>query len=447
MYNFAADKVYVSKDVGENDKICIRNVEGYTVDEMETTFKKVQKLMEDKGVINCCEGTVEENIKRLVIFTDGEEVFAKVFCAGSDREYKTKTYSVKKNSDKQLVLDKIKKIIEEKGGIVMENINKTEKIDEVEAKLKVENTESGELGKGLEASHETSKEVAKDKNVASGSTKVDDIESYKKERENMFNNLKEQFNVIKISDSAVQLAIGKIYGHKLQLELVKDNKAGNRVYLFNEVVNGVKQGVYGNECFFKPSDISKKKVRIEEYIQNMQDDYTKNINTILMVLELIEKHRVLHINTKKEINVAIKTTEQIITAIKDYMLANPCDEKIALIEVKNKKEVGIVGRRNFTAYQNFKRILEEVAPENNAKLFKDECAGMGLFIRDDNNKCIDCLRTVPEKQRILEGIRGDKMYSFKFGDEFIEKYEKAREREIGRIAESINESKSETKAS
>lgn len=243
----------------------------------------------------------------------------------------------------------------------------------------------------------------------------------------MISNDIEQFGAIRISPTAIRLAEDTKENAQLILQLFFDKKGGGRKYRIIEKINNVECGVYSLNAYFTPWEIAKVTPKIEVYIYNMQGDYRNGINNILSALRLVEEGRVLEISERMALHNETYTTEQIIERIKAILLANPLDNRFDVFNINNEISIGIVGRDRKSAYQNFADIIMEVAPENNAKTFKDECFSKNLFQTDGNNDCKDCQRTVPKKQCIQKGIRDDKMYDIKFGDEFVEEYMKVRE--------------------
>lgn len=259
--------------------------------------------------------------------------------------------------------------------------------------------------------------------------------------EDTWGNLK-RYGGIKISDSSAQLAVGKIYKDTIIVELLTDELDGGRVYRIIEIHNGQKRGEYSKKCRFEPADLKDSSRRLEKHIGNMLDDFSDSINDVIAGLKIIETNRLLKITSStKKINASVATTEAIIERLKDFMLANPLDDRLFSVEIAGELHVGIVGRGTNTVYKNFRRLMEEIAPENSAKSIKDEMRNKNILRVDRNDNCFDCQHSVPVEKRIdkIGPIRGDKMISLDLGKAFALSFYKAREDAMGKSAS--NESK------
>ena len=221
------------------------------------------------------------------------------------------------------------------------------------------------------------------------------------------------------------LAEGTIYGNCLYLEMMTDNLNGGRFYRITEYHDGEKHGEFSPNNLFRPSELRKGRKKLEDLIYNLIDDYAPNINNILEEIELIETHRLLVVTPSTgKLNSGVVNADEVWCRLENFILDNPCDDRLMFVKIKNNNEVGIVGRGKYTAYQNFRRIIEEIAPENDAKKVKDAFRDLGNFITDNNNECLDCQRTIPKAQR--GDMRGDKMFSLLLGPDIIDVVEKAR---------------------
>lgn len=329
---------------------------------------------------------------------------------------------------------KVEKLINDVRSII-ERASRNEKNKEMKSALKEK--ESNAAAEPLESKEETSEiaveEVEKPNTVVNVNEEpaVAEVENVSENGEETEDNQKaraivelQRYGGKLLSDSQIQLAEGKIYKNPLIIELLLDDKEGGRVYRIIEIHDKKRRGEYSPDSLFKPSDLRKSKSSIEDHISNMLDDYTHCINNIFAELKITETFRLLKVSqATKRCNATVATTEEIWERLKEFLLNNPLDDRIMLVEIKGKKEIGIVGRANHTAYQNFRRLLEEIAPDNEVKSVKDEFRNLKLFITDKNDTCYDCQRTIPVGKK--DGIKGDKMYSLNVGDKFIKDFEKA----------------------
>lgn len=261
---------------------------------------------------------------------------------------------------------------------------------------------------------------------------VKDIEKRKKE---LKSKLEAEYQGIKfVSSSEVHLTSSVDEVPYLTLYLKKDKKSGDRVYHLDEIIGGVAQCQNSAKADFTAAVLRKQGVALEDFIINRQGDYAKKLNDILSVLQCIEQNRLLEVDFKRCINQEIMSVEDFMKRLKEFLMNNLLDERIAYIKGQQSDLLGVVGRGNYTAYQNFKRLVAELAPENDAKRVKDNLFAKGFFETDSNGACKDCQKTLSEEVRKNTDIRGDKMYAFKFDskfmDEFKEKYD-----EVTKLAE------------
>jgi len=225
-----------------------------------------------------------------------------------------------------------------------------------------------------------------------------------------------------LSPSEVRLAEDDGESTYLIISLKKNKTSGGRVYHLDEMVDGEAQCQNNPKADFDPSVIKNGGTVLENFIIDRQGDYLKNINDVLSIIQCIENNRLLTVDKEKCINHAVLTAEEFKRRIKEFLKNNPFDEKIAYIEGDKTNLIGVVGRGNYTAYQNFKRLVNELAPENDVKRLKDNLYAKGFFITDSNDTCKDAQKTLSIDMRKDKNIRGDKMYAFNLEKSFMEEF-------------------------
>lgn len=229
-------------------------------------------------------------------------------------------------------------------------------------------------------------------------------------------------------------------GNELLIIAKYDNADGQRKYQIVEVINGERKGVESPKSYFLPSDIDLGKYsKIERYISNLCGNYNPKSNNILQILTEIEEYRLIKPDTSSCINSEVISVERILDKLQQYMLDNPSDKRLVALEIKGEIHVGIVGRNNQTAYNNFRSLINEIAPENNVKTLKSEC-NCRKILRTDMG---DAQKTVGKANAEAYNLHGDKMYSFKFADDVMkqikENYDKEQERQKNANAEKQTE--------
>lgn len=231
-----------------------------------------------------------------------------------------------------------------------------------------------------------------------------------------------------VSDNVVYAGVGSMLGNKIRVEQLYQRKNAQRVYsITEETTNGEIRGKYSKKSIFSRNEVTGKSKQIENYILSFVDNYIDPINNIMEILQIIENNRLLKVTRRSMLDSEVMTTEQIFERVGQYLIDCISDERVIVVEMSGKLHAGIVGRGNKTAYQNFRSLISEIAPENDYKIFKDDCIAKGLFITDYNPHCNDCLKTLSKKYILNKGVRGDSFYSFKFNDDVLEKIKVAYE--------------------
>lgn len=231
-----------------------------------------------------------------------------------------------------------------------------------------------------------------------------------------------------VGDNVVYAGVGSMIGNKVKVELLYERKNAQRVYqITEETYDGEVRGKYSKKSIFNIGEVTGKSKRIEAYILSFVDDYNVSLNNIMEVLRIVENSRLLKVTRKGMLDSEVMTTEQIFEKLGQFIINCISDERIIVVEMSGKVHAGIVGRGNKTAYQNFRSLISEVAPENDVKIFKDDCRAKNLFITDYNPDCNDCLKTLSKKIILSNGVRGDSFYSFKFRDDVLEQIKVAYE--------------------
>lgn len=231
-----------------------------------------------------------------------------------------------------------------------------------------------------------------------------------------------------VSDNIVYAGVGSMIGNKIRVEHLYERKNAQRVYQITEETNdGEVRGKYSKKSIFSRNEVTGKSKQIENYILSFEDNYNEALNNIMEILQIIENNRLLKVTRKSMLDSEVMTTEQIFERVGQYLIDCISDERVIVVEMSGKLHAGIVGRGNKTAYQNFRSLISEIAPENDYKIFKDDCKVKGLFITDYNTDCNDCLKTLSKKDRVDNGVRGDKFYDFNFSDDVLEQIKVAYE--------------------
>lgn len=254
----------------------------------------------------------------------------------------------------------------------------------------------------------------------------------------------EKFGVKMIGKSKASLTPiipGQAY---LVVEVLWD-KAVGRKYHFDEVIEGKSMCIDTPANYMDPDNFSGSRVsaKLEKFLSYRFGKYEKW--KIQGALRLIEEYRILQADRKNCINAEVYTTQEIMKKMQEYMINNPLDNRIAMVNNKDEKLLGIVGNKENTAYQNFQKLIKEIAPENEVKMVKDGLRRAGGFVTDNNELCYDCQKTISLIEREKHNIRGDKMYAFCFEKEFLEKFEKEYEEALKRKMEKEKQEKKEEK--
>lgn len=236
----------------------------------------------------------------------------------------------------------------------------------------------------------------------------------------------EKYGAVFVNDNTAYLGTGSMLGNKIRIEHLYERKNGQRLYsITEETVDGEVRGKYSKKSLFRRDEVVNKSKRLSSYILSFVDDYNDIINNILATIQIIENNRLLKVTRNGLLDNEVMTTEQIFERLGQYIINCTSDERVIIVEMSGKVHAGIVGRGNKTAYQNFRSLISEIAPENDYKIFKDECKVKGLLITDYNPKCNDCLKTLSKKDIMSNGVRGDAFYSFNFNDEVLEQIKAA----------------------
>ena len=232
-----------------------------------------------------------------------------------------------------------------------------------------------------------------------------------------------------VSGNIVYAGVGSMIGNRIRVEHLYQRKNAQRVYqITEETAAGEISGRYSKKSIFSCGEIVAKSRRIESYISAFVDDYTIDINNITLILQIIEKNRLLKVTKRGTVDTEVLTTEQILKRLVQFMKNCISDERLAVIEMNGLIRAGIVGRGTKTAYQNFRSLINELAPENDVKIFKDDIYNKNLLIHDNSTDCNDSGLTVSSKWINELGIRGDKMYAFRFSENELKEIKEAHEK-------------------
>lgn len=342
------------------------------------------------------------------------------------------------SQDEETTIMEVEKDEESTLATVFENCAKVEDYDVESQNANEESTEDGETtGDDLEDSEETVESPPND------GEKVIDITQHKKKEHSNYapkkigdtskkipnaKEVAEGYGAEFVSDNVVYAGVGSMLGNKIRVEHLYERKNAQRVYsITEETTYGEIRGKYSKKSIFNRNEVTGKSKRIENYILSFEDNYNEPLNSIMEILQIIENNRLLKVTRKGMLDSEVMTTEQIFERVGQYLIDCISDERVIVVEMSGKLHAGIVGRGNKTAYQNFRSLISEIAPENDYKIFKDDCKVKGLFITDYNTDCNDCLKTLSKKDRVDNGVRGDKFYDFNFSDDVLEKIKVAYE--------------------
>lgn len=210
----------------------------------------------------------------------------------------------------------------------------------------------------------------------------------------------------------------------LIIEMLWD-KTGKRKYHLDEIVEGEKVCINDASSYISPCKLKQDKLgsQLEDFISERWGDYTDSVQEIISFILDIERNRLLTIDRTQCLNCDLLTTKEIFQKIQEFMLDNPLDEKIGFVNNANMKLLGIVGRGKNTAYQNFQKLIAEIAPENIPAKVKEQMILEDMFITDQNSTCNDAQKTLSKTEREKLKIRGDKIYGFNFQKKFLNQFE------------------------
>ena len=210
----------------------------------------------------------------------------------------------------------------------------------------------------------------------------------------------------------------------LIIELLWD-KNGKRKYHLDEIEDGERLCINDESTYISPILLKADKFSsmLSEFLMERSGEYTDDVEAIKQHILNIENNRLLTVDKSKCLNCGLLTNKEILKRIEDFMLSDPLNKKIGFVNSEKTKLLGIVGRENNTAYQNFRKLIGEIAPENNVAKVKEQLKIDDLFICDKNDKCSDCQKTLSAVEREKLGIKGDKIYAFKFDEEFLNQFE------------------------
>lgn len=341
------------------------------------------------------------------------------------------------SQDEETTIMEVEKDEESTLATVLENCAKVEDYDVESQNANEESTEDvvETTGDDLEDSEETVESPPND------GEKVIDITQHKEnsnyapkkigDNSKKIPNAKEVaegYGAVFADDNLVYAGIGSMLGNKIRVEHLYERKNAQRVYsITEETANGEVRGKYSKKSIFNRNEVTGKSKRIENYILSFEDNYNETLNNIMEIIQIVESNRLLKVTRRAMLDSEVMTTEQIVERLGQFMINCISDERVIVVEMSGKVHAGIVGRGNKTAYQNFRSLISEIAPENDAKIFKDDCRAKDLLITDYNPHCNDCLKTLSKKDIMNNGVRGDSFYSFKFSDDVLEQIKVAYE--------------------
>lgn len=227
-------------------------------------------------------------------------------------------------------------------------------------------------------------------------------------------------------------------GFTLILEMFIDKYRGTRFYQIIEERDGEEWGSQCKETCFSPRDITKIE-KIKDYLQNRLGNYSDRYSAIAEICCIVENNRLLALDFNKVINCDVLNTKEILNAFRNYIERNIGRDGIVAIKTTNDTHVGIGASATKTASKNFDDILQKIAPYNNSRSVKSELKRKGL-LKCDNT----------DYQKTIAGVHntvGDKIYSFNFDEEFLEKiynmHKKHEDEKAKAVTALTNETKSE----
>ncbi len=224
-------------------------------------------------------------------------------------------------------------------------------------------------------------------------------------------------NLVKFRNGNREAIVGEAPGgEKLILEALLDKKLGIRKYrLYEELPDSSRLGEFSEEAVFEPNEIAEANYsqKIDRRIRAAVGKYSKT--DVKKRIAIIEKnHSMKH---EKEINAEVLSEKQIVETLIKFFKDNMDDERLLFREIHSDPIVGIVGREDKTARENFNDIMLELFRGMNPKDIKDRLRIDGYFKTDYNRDCNDCQYTLASGVRKLYNIRGDKAYAFDFGED------------------------------
>ena len=198
----------------------------------------------------------------------------------------------------------------------------------------------------------------------------------------------------------------------LKLDMFIDKKRGSRFYQIIEKWDGREWGSQCKDNCFSTEDITQSS-KIDAYLKSRLGDYSMCCSSISKICCIVENNRLLSVDFDKIINGDVLNTEEVFEAFKCYIEKNIGRDEIVVIKTTKEIHVGIGASTTKTASKNFVDILQKIAPYNNARFVKSELKRKG-FLKCDNT----------DYQKTIAGVHntvGDKIYSFNFDEEFLEK--------------------------
>lgn len=179
----------------------------------------------------------------------------------------------------------------------------------------------------------------------------------------------------------------------------------------------------GNESFemedrkyLVPTQLIEGDAIVLRTIMNMEHVYP-NPEKIVLLISKIAKY---HLIAPECRGCEVVSGEEVVRRLKNFFKKNLSDPRVAVFTMAGEIHVAIVKRGTEGPSTLLKKILREIAHDNNENAVKDWLYNHNFFISDGGRVCKDCQKTISSSVKNNIGAVGDKVISFNFEKSFKE---------------------------